>query len=63
MENKIKAVLATFLSILFAALLTYAFTKNVQFIGVLLVAVAVIALAVGMYKTFLDIFNNDKSNK
>ena len=63
MENKIKAVIATILTLLFAALLTYAFVKEVQFLGVLLAAAAIMALAVGMYQTFYGYFENKSNNK
>ena len=64
MENKIKAVLLTILMWLVAALATYGFTHNVQFIGILLVSSLVIVMSVGLYRTILSsLENKSKNNK
>ena len=64
MENKIKAVLLTILMWLVAALATYGFTHNVQFIGILLVSSLVIVMSIGLYRTILSsLENKSKNNK
>jgi len=62
MENTIKAVLLTILMWLVAALATYGFTHNVQFIGILLVSSLVIVMSVGLYRTILSLLENKSKN-
>ena len=62
MENKIKAVLLTILVLVLAALATYGFTRNVQFIGVLLISAIVIFLCIGLYQTILSVLENKSKN-
>lgn len=62
MENKIKAVLLTILMLVLAALATYGFTRNVQFIGILLVASFIILISIGLYQTILSVLENKSKN-
>ena len=62
MENKIKAVLLTIIMLVLAALATYGFTHNVQFIGILLVASFIILISIGLYQTILSVLENKSKN-
>lgn len=62
MENKIKASLATLLTLLVIAGLVYGILRNVQFIGILLMSMVIMALTMVLYKFFNQYFNS-KNNK
>ena len=63
MENKIKAALATLLSLLLVASVVYGILRSVQFIGFLIGAFRIGAIAVGIYKSFHEYFEDKSNNK
>jgi hypothetical protein len=62
MESKIKAGLITFFILLFSALVVYGFTREVQFIGILLASSLILFITVGLYNSILSYLENKSKN-
>ena len=64
MENKLKAALVTLFILIVWAGVGYGLLYNVQFLGILLVSILVVAVTVGIYKSFYTYFKTkSKTNK
>ena len=60
MENKIKAALAVLFTIIVYLAVLYGMLHYAHFLGVLVIVAAVSTGIVFLYKTFLNIFNDNK---